>query len=213
MENSGEEADPYLTSNRRRAPTITIDTSAVAAQPETDLRKNAPALDSDLPLQSTTAAMGPTLNTQTSDNGGVGLLEARESRPTSPHNVSSPVSRTGNDAHNFLSVPNSKSRGNSVDSNEADRSPSLGGETFVSPTTQNGTTKPPEKNSLVLSDEDALRPDPGTEAAFHVENNNFAFSPGQLGKLYNPKSLGAFHALGGLEGIEKGLRTDRKSVV
>lgn len=44
-----------------------------------------------------------------------------------------------------------------------------------------------------------------------MENNKFAFSPGQLGKLYNPKSLGAFHALGGLDGIEKGLRTDRKA--
>lgn len=49
------------------------------------------------------------------------------------------------------------------------------------------------------------------EADFVVENNKFAFAPGQLGKLYNPKSLGAFHALGGLDGLEKGLRTDRKA--
>ncbi|KAF3043840.1 hypothetical protein E8E11_005441 [Didymella keratinophila] len=62
-----------------------------------------------------------------------------------------------------------------------------------------------------LEKEDALRPDPGTEADFEVENNKFAFSPGQLGKLYNPKSLDAFHALGGLVGLEKGLRTDRKA--
>jgi Ca2+-transporting ATPase len=63
----------------------------------------------------------------------------------------------------------------------------------------------------VLDAKDALKPDPGTEHEFEVENNKFAFSPGQLGKLYNPKSLGAFYALGGLEGIEKGLRTDRKA--
>jgi Ca2+-transporting ATPase len=63
----------------------------------------------------------------------------------------------------------------------------------------------------VLDAKDALKPDPGTEHEFEVENNKFAFSPGQLGKLYNPKSLGAFYALGGLDGIEKGLRTDRKS--
>lgn len=57
----------------------------------------------------------------------------------------------------------------------------------------------------------ALTPDPGKEDMFHAENNKFAFSPGQLSKLLNPKSLGAFYALGGLAGLEKGLRTDRKS--
>ena len=46
---------------------------------------------------------------------------------------------------------------------------------------------------------------------FHRENNPFAFTPGQMGKMYNPKSLGAFHAVGGLQGLEKGLRTDRHS--
>ncbi|KAK8119092.1 Calcium-transporting ATPase 2 [Apiospora kogelbergensis] len=56
--------------------------------------------------------------------------------------------------------------------------------------------------------EDALRPEPGTEDAFKVENNPFAFSPGQLNKLLDPKSLHAFKALGGLRGIEKGLQTD-----
>lgn len=54
----------------------------------------------------------------------------------------------------------------------------------------------------------ALRPDPGTEDDFQVEDNPFAFSPGQLNKLLNPKSLQAFVALGGLHGIERGLRTD-----
>jgi Ca2+-transporting ATPase len=44
-----------------------------------------------------------------------------------------------------------------------------------------------------------------------VENNKFAFSPGQLNKLLNPKNFGAFRALGGLCGLEKGLRTDLRS--
>ena len=61
------------------------------------------------------------------------------------------------------------------------------------------------------NDKKALQPDPGTEEDFQIENNKFAFSPGQLGKLYNPKSLSAFYALGGLSGIEKGLRTNRKA--
>ena len=54
-----------------------------------------------------------------------------------------------------------------------------------------------------------MKPDQGTEADFNRENNPFAFTPGQMGKMYNPKSLGAFHALGGLAGLERGLRTDR----
>lgn len=54
----------------------------------------------------------------------------------------------------------------------------------------------------------ALLPDPGTEADFQVDQNPFAFSPGQLNKLLNPKSLDAFMALGGLHGLERGLRTD-----
>ncbi|KAL7940485.1 cation transporting ATPase [Trichoderma barbatum] len=54
----------------------------------------------------------------------------------------------------------------------------------------------------------ALRPNPGEEHLFNIENNPFAFSPGQLGKLINPKSIAAFVALGGLPGLEKGLRSD-----
>lgn len=63
----------------------------------------------------------------------------------------------------------------------------------------------------VLSAAEALHPDPGTEADFTRENNPFAFTPGQMGRMFNPKSLGAFHALGGIAGIEKGLRSDRKT--
>lgn len=41
-----------------------------------------------------------------------------------------------------------------------------------------------------------------------MPNHSFAFSPGQLNKMLNPKSLAAFIALGGLPGLEAGLRTD-----
>lgn len=73
--------------------------------------------------------------------------------------------------------------------------------------------KPALDNSLSLQyDEkgfsDALAPDPQNEADFHVDDNKFAFSPGQLDKLLNPKSLAALHALKGLHGLEQGLRTD-----
>ncbi|KAK2597240.1 hypothetical protein N8I77_013101 [Diaporthe amygdali] len=58
---------------------------------------------------------------------------------------------------------------------------------------------------------DALTPDPGTEDMFRTMKNKFAFSPGQLSKLLNPKSLNAFYAMGGLAGLEKGLRSDIRS--
>lgn len=56
--------------------------------------------------------------------------------------------------------------------------------------------------------QDALKPDPGSEKDFDVQENKFAFSPGQLNKLLNPKSLAAYAALGGIRGIERGLRTN-----
>ncbi|KAJ5174532.1 Calcium-transporting ATPase 2 [Penicillium canariense] len=55
---------------------------------------------------------------------------------------------------------------------------------------------------------EALAPDPRNEADYQIDDNRFAFSPGQLNKMQNPKSLAAFHALGGLQGLERGLRTD-----
>lgn len=59
-----------------------------------------------------------------------------------------------------------------------------------------------------VSVSEALNPDPRNEKDFHVTDNRFAFSPGQLNKMQNPKSLAAFHALGGLRGLTRGLRTD-----
>ncbi|KAF9890777.1 hypothetical protein FE257_005646 [Aspergillus nanangensis] len=55
---------------------------------------------------------------------------------------------------------------------------------------------------------EALAPDPQNEDDFQVDDNNFAFSPGQLNKLLNPKSLTTFYAMGGLPGLEYGLRTN-----
>ena len=57
----------------------------------------------------------------------------------------------------------------------------------------------------------ALLPDPGEEDLFNVENNPFAFCPGQLGKLINPKSLAGFLALGGLDGLERGVQSSRRA--
>ena len=75
--------------------------------------------------------------------------------------------------------------------------------------TADGRASTEVSNDDIINDEEALKPDPDTETDFRVEENKFAFSPGQLNKLLNPKSFAAFHALGGLKGLEKGLRTDR----
>lgn len=57
--------------------------------------------------------------------------------------------------------------------------------------------------------EDPLAPIPGQDAAWRVEGENpFAFSPGQLSKLMDPKNLPALSAVGGLKGLERGLRTN-----
>lgn len=199
---------------RQRAPTITIDTSAV--------NPNDPTMGDSVPLGDLQDNKSPT--SQHNDNNGdvspgtskhpaaelrpANSFESRksgESRPTSPHNVSSPTN-WGTSSQGFLSVPG-RSRGNSFDT-ENGESTSSG--TYI-PSSQGETVHGGQNTTDITNNKDALRPDPGTEADFQVENNPFAFSPGQLGKLYNPKSLAAFHALGGLEGLEKGLKTYRKS--
>ncbi|KAF2747847.1 calcium-translocating P-type ATPase [Sporormia fimetaria CBS 119925] len=195
---------------RQRAPTITIDTSAVNPNDQ-GMGESAPARDSQ-PTQPHLDDHSDVSPTQAKAPAGelraTASFDSKESRPTSPHNISSPTAHAGN-PQNFLSVPGARSRGNSLDSTpENAESTSTG--TYI-PSSQGETLRPEHSANEILNDEEALKPDPGTEADFEVENNKFAFSPGQLSKMLNPKSLGAFHALGGLDGLEKGLRTDRNA--
>ncbi|KAK1776755.1 putative calcium P-type ATPase [Copromyces sp. CBS 386.78] len=147
-------------------------------------------------------------------------FDSRDSRPTSPHNVSSPVTYRPMDPHNFLSVPGAagRSRQNSVNSNDETRSiTSSQGETVIGGLSHQGDkngrslSSNTSDNAQIMNDPDALKPDQGREADFEVVDNPFAFTPGQLNKMFNPKSLSAFWKLGGLSGLEKGLRTDRKA--
>jgi Ca2+-transporting ATPase len=140
-------------------------------------------------------------------------FESRESRPTSPHNVSSPTTR-GDTTQGFLAVPGLRSRQNSVGSDDGNHSnTNYSGETYAGSSSGGQLDKDRQMggNNDVINDPDALKPDLGTEEDFSVENNSFAFSQGQLNKLVNGKSLAALYALGGLAGLEKGLRTDRKA--
>lgn len=207
-------------------PTITIDTTAVSpaqsAVEMTQSEDNQPAQLFTSPIEDTispttlaaepTSALSsrvgrPDLRTETS-------FDSRDSRPTSPHNVSSPVLGFGERGAGFLSVPsdNNRPRQNSLESEDATRSlHSYGETTVVASTAQTDRYKSSLSNEKIMKDDAALKPDVGTEEHFEVDNNPFAFTPGQLNKMFNPKSLNAFYQLGGLAGLEKGLRSDRKS--
>ncbi|KAL8838046.1 MAG: hypothetical protein Q9170_002282 [Blastenia crenularia] len=215
---------PSNAHRRQRAPTITIDTTAVSPPlRETDsfpLRRisdQSHALQGDQDADHNNPQVVPPSVQQQPPLDLQGVpFDSRDSRPTSPHNVSSPTTKWTGQPHNFLSVPTTRSRGNSVDTDDSTHSHSTyGGDTYVSSPASSALgdttrqTSTVHSNDNVINDEDALKADPGTEADFEVEDNRFAFSPGQLSKLLNPKSFSAFHALGGLKGIEKGLRTDR----
>lgn len=140
-----------------------------------------------------------------------------DSRPTSsqnnPQNNTSPTSVRGDRGSMFLAVPGLRSRQNSIETDEGDRTgTNYSGDTFSIPSLEReGSYKRVLGNGDVIKDPKALTPDPGTEADFEVDPAPFAFSKGQLNKLINPKSLSAFYALGGLTGLEKGLRTDRRA--
>ncbi|WXC42995.1 hypothetical protein QX201_002769 [Fusarium graminearum] len=143
-------------------------------------------MDSDAP------AKRPRAPTITVDTAAVDATHSPDSINASP----SPLDDT-----NTLAVPASKSRAESWASS--------------SPSTKIGTDHEQisrDVEALRKGDQqEILKADPGEEAQFIVENNPFAFSPGQLSKLINPKNLAAFVALGGLPGLEKGLRTDSKA--
>lgn len=193
---------------RPRAPTITIDTSATNDASRVQPIPLVEMSDSSRRSTHSNGESSPThLRKQSHELRNTNSFDSNASRPTSPHNISSPV--TGSNHAGLLSVPVVHSRGNSIDS-VTEHGESNSSATYVT-SAQGDTLKGDLAPSEIPSAEESLKPDPGTEAEFVVENNKFAFSPGQLGKLYNPKSLGAFHALGGLDGIEKGLRSDRKA--
>lgn len=82
---------------------------------------------------------------------------------------------------------------------------------FRTPVSPLSAVSPSNASTAVPDPESALRPDPGTEGDFQVNDNPYAFSPGQLNKLLNPKSLPAFQALGGVQGIANGLQSDTHS--
>ncbi|KAI2610283.1 calcium-translocating P-type ATPase [Hypoxylon fragiforme] len=218
------------TPRRARAPTITIDTTN-DNEPSSTAPQQSPVSPHDESISPTTLTANfatertaATLTSQPSNASSKGEVRptgsfdsTRDSRPTSPHNVSSPVtSRAMEKGQAFLSVPENhhRSRQNSVDSDDGARSiGSSQGDTVTGAASWQGEKSAASKfsfdNEKIMKDETALKPDQGKESDFVVENNPFAYSPGQLTKMFNPKSLSAFYQLGGLAGMEKGLRSNR----
>ncbi|KAL4939963.1 hypothetical protein BDV06DRAFT_27589 [Aspergillus oleicola] len=199
---------------RERAPTITIDTSAVTPSgqtppPQVDASQSSRSTNhvdhADTSALLNSNAVSPSDTRSAPSVRSYASSDAREhdSRPTSPspHHLSPTSKMMDSMGHsNYLSVPGARSRGNSLEYEDS----SNGAESH-----SNGSQDRAANN--IEDYEEALQPDPGREAEFQVENNSFAFSPGQLNKLLNPKSLGAFYALGGPAGLAKGLRTDLRS--
>lgn len=225
---------------RQRAPTITIDKAAATstnniseAQDNDSIIHKASSMakiihgdisqsqetngidalhseQSEAPVEAPEAELKNSLPNKNND-------QDRESRPSIPQNNpqsnTSPTSSRGDRSSMFLVVPGLRSRQNSIETDEGDRAATnYSGETFSNtPVEREGSYKRFLGNGDVIKDSKALTPDPGTEAEFEIDPTPFAFSQGQLNKLLNPKSLSAFYALGGLVGLEKGLRTDRRA--
>ncbi|KAL2130649.1 hypothetical protein VTI74DRAFT_6112 [Chaetomium olivicolor] len=201
-------------SRRPRAPTITIDTTAVSpgAAPEPEVDGGSQAI-SHSPV-SPTSSHKRSLSQSRPEVPGARNSEARDSRPTSPHNVSNPFSFRGTGPNQgFLAVPSTRPRQDSVNSDDARSLTSSQGDTVIGGSSSGEKSGPSFRdrsaNQRIMDDENALKPDQGKEDDFKVEDNPFAFSPGMLGKMFDPKSLSAFWKLGGLAGIEKGLRSNR----
>ncbi|KAK4158396.1 hypothetical protein C8A00DRAFT_39372 [Chaetomidium leptoderma] len=208
---------------RPRAPTITIDTTAVSpgqtTEPELEggpyAVSNSPVSPGS-PTDPTSSSHKRSLSQTRPEVQAAKASDAKDSRPTSPHNVLNPLSFRGNGpSQSFLAVPNTqRSRQDSVNSTDDARSvTSSQGDTMIGGSSSGEKSSPPFGDRLdndhIMNDPDALKPDQGKEDEFKVENNPFAFSPGMMGKMFDPKSLPAFWKVGGLAGIEKGLRSNR----
>jgi P-type Ca2+ transporter type 2C len=192
---------------RQRAPTITIDTSA------TGLRENA-VLNGD--LLSSPDSLTPTQQSRSMESTEHTPLLSHRPRPTTPHNISPPNARGHDqslDVPSLLAIPPTRSRGSSFDYHSVS---SYAGDSVLStPTTSvygGSHRKSSEPVPFPLPGQGhASQLDPEGGHGLPAEDNPFAFSPAQLSELFNPKNIAAFCAVGGLDGLVLGLRTNGTS--
>ncbi|KAI5294819.1 hypothetical protein KEM52_003099 [Ascosphaera acerosa] len=213
---------------RRNTPAKSVDTSAVSStpagsnagqRPEQQYQPNRAQSHGSSPAHTDQPSPGSEQNT---------LAGSGHPTPTSPGDRNSPFQP--NQRKDYLSVPTNHSSGSHHDDHPDDSGSTYDADTAVGSvrgddaSSRRGSQDPKKgKGALgggdghgesddaerIIACQDALEPSGGHEADFEVEDNKFAFSPGQLSKLFNPKNLAAFYHLGGLAGLEKGLRTDK----
>ncbi|KAI5305868.1 hypothetical protein KEM56_003044 [Ascosphaera pollenicola] len=202
---------------RRNAPSITVDTSAVNS-PQQGHGKDQSDDSKHNSRRDTSGNTPEGHRDPNSESEQATLPGSGHPTPTSPHGHTSPTQHEG--GNNYLSVPRSNDKRGSHDDNHDDNASTSGDTAIGSTASDTASTRKNSKSKGkqrdggtqdIINDKDALKPDPGTEADFDVQDNKFAFSPGQLSKLLNPKNMAAFYHLGGLDGLEKGLRTDKEA--
>ena len=181
--------------NRLLAPIITVDTSSTVSRSAATSQQS--LLRDEQYSQDFAASDVDSINPSPSRerfsrDGGSFLAVASPSSPTA----------------GSLDGETLRSRANSFNTDARSRAGSFNSsaDTYRSRANTASSSRP----TLELqSPEEALKPNnKNDEPDFVVENNPFAYTSGQLNKLLNPKSLSAYKALGGLQGLERGLRTD-----
>ena len=121
---------------RPRAPTITIDTSAVQRSPSRVSRDPEHEMehlsdDGRSVHEDRSSTLRPSSNAHSTPTElrASNSFDSRESRPTSPHNVSSPTQ--WNHPQAFLTVPTTRSRGASFDTDASGEGSSVSDVTYV----------------------------------------------------------------------------------
>ena len=134
-----------------------------------------------------------------------------EKTPTPSQNALRPTSKGGS---NFPLVPGLRSGEASVNSKGVnDEAISYNQDAtlaYSTPGDEHGEAGSLAANELIMTSSEGLKPDPGAGLDLEVRDNKFAFSPRQMSQLVDSRSLSAFRALGGIDGLERGLRTDRR---
>jgi len=149
---------------RPRAPTITIDTSATN---DVNMGESVPMGEIQDNTRNNTDNVSPTHIRQPSQElRNANSFDSKESRPTSPHNISSPPTNWNNVG--LLNVPGARSRGNSMDS-ATENGESTSSATYVT-SSQGDALKGDLAPTEIPGAKEALKPDPGTVSSRQVWN-------------------------------------------
>ena len=135
------------------------------------------------------------------------------SMPPPPHDLPALRRRSSQDPQALLAIPDPHSRRDSIDHSVS----SYGGDT-LGPSCATSDCGELERfptdiisPSLLEHNADTSREHFGEESELHFNGRPFAFSAEELSEVFDSKSIAAFRAVGGLQGLVHGLRTDSSS--